>query len=190
MFYVFSLKKFLRNFIPFAIVSLLCFLGFSAFNMKFPLRYLDIIEKYAEVHDVDPVLISSIINVESRFNRYAVSPVGASGLMQIMETTAVWIAEEMGIENFVYQDMIFDPEVNINMGTWYINRLINIYGELSVALAAYNAGSGNVTRWLNDPEFSKDNETLFYIPFGETRRYVERVDTSMKVYDFLLRWRR
>lgn len=187
MFYFLDLRKVLKIVIPLSALTLLFYAGASVFNSRFPLKYFDIIERYAQVHGVDPVLVSSIINVESRFNRYAVSPVGASGLMQIMEPTAVWAAEKMGIENFVYSEMIFDPEININIGTWYINRLINQYGELPVALAAYNAGSGNVTSWLNDPELSEDGVTLSYIPFGETRRYVKRVDINMKIYAFLLR---
>jgi len=131
--------------------------------------------------------MTSIINIESRFNRFAVSPAGASGLMQIMEPTAIWIAERMGIENFDYQTMIFDPEVNINMGTWYIRHLMEMHYNLDVALAAYNAGMGNVANWLQNPEFSSDGKTLDYIPFRETRNYVERVNLSMRVYRFLMR---
>ena len=189
MFYILNLRKLLKVAIPLFVIALLLYAGISIFNLRFPLKYFDIIERYSQIYGVDPVIISSIISVESRFNSNAVSPVGASGLMQIMEPTAVWAAQEIGIENFVYSDMIFDPEININIGTWYINRLINTYGELSVALAAYNAGSGNVTRWLGDPEFSEDGVTLSYIPFGETRRYVERVNRSMKIYSFLIRWK-
>ena len=154
-------------------------------NNRFPLRYVDIINHYANIHGVDPILIASIINVESRFNPRAVSPVGASGLMQIMEGTAYWIAEQMEIEDFVYSTMIFDPYININMGTWYISRLKNIYDTKDVALAAYNAGSGRVNSWLSDPDFSDDGITLTNIPFRETRNYVERVNLNMRIYSVL-----
>lgn len=187
MFYFFNLRKGLKVIVPIFIIILPILAGIYVFNLRFSLKYYDIIERYATIHGVDPVLISSIINVESGFNREAVSPAGASGLMQIMEPTAVWAAEELGIENFNYQDMIFDPEININIGTWYINRLINQFGDLNVALAAYNAGSGNVSSWLANPQFSKDGKTLNYIPFGETSSYVRRIDFNMRVYSFILR---
>lgn len=156
------------------------------FNSYFPLRYLDIINRYSSIHNVDPVLVASIINVESRFNPYAVSHAGASGLMQLMPGTAEWIAETLGIDNFNFNEDIFNPEVNINMGTWYISRLLNNHYDISVALAAYNAGSGNVANWLSDSNFSNDGLTLDYIPFGETRRYVSVVLVSMYAYRFRL----
>ena len=156
-------------------------------NSRFPVMYTDIIAYHADYYGLDPILITSIINVESGFNRTAVSPAGASGLMQIMEPTANWIAQEMGFYDFDYEQMIFDPDINIKMGTWYINRLINIYSNLDVALAAYNAGSGRVNSWLVDPEFSSDGETLSHIPFTETRNYVRRMDINMRIYRVLAR---
>lgn len=156
--------------------------GYVALEMRFPLRYVAIIERYAQIHEVDPVLVAAIINVESRFRPYVVSPAGASGLMQIMPGTGAWAAEQLNIEDFVYETMIFDPAININIGTWYIQRLINGHETVDVALAAYNAGSGNVANWLNTPEFSSDGKTLDYIPFGETRRYVQRINQSKQVY--------
>jgi len=141
--------------------------------------------RHANIHGLDPILIASIINVESGFNERAVSPAGASGLMQIMETTAYWIAEELGLVHFSYADMIFVPEINIKLGTWYINRLLNTYATKEVALAAYNAGSGRVNSWLLDPQFSDDGETLSHIPFLETRNYVNRVEINMQIYRVL-----
>ena len=154
------------------------------FNNYFPLRYLDIINRYSEIHNVDPVLVAAIINVESRFDRYAVSRAGASGLMQLMPGTAIWVAEALGIESFDFDRDIFNPEINIRMGTWYIARLINNHAELPVALAAYNAGSGNVASWLANPLYSSNGITLDYIPFGETRRYVSVVLASIHAYRF------
>lgn len=148
---------------------------------RFPINYLHIIEHYAAVHEVDPVLIAAIINVESGFNPNAVSPAGASGLMQLMPSTARWAAEQIGMENFNCE-MIFHPYININLGTWYIRRLMDNHKDFNVALAAYNAGSGNVARWLDDPKFSSDGLTLDYIPFGETRRYVSRIQTNLWIY--------
>ena len=175
------MKKFIRTVFLLGAVGV-AVAGLYAVNTRFPLRYVELIQRYASLHDVDPVLVASIINVESRFRPEVVSPVGASGLMQIMPGTGKWAAEHIGIYPFVYDEMIFDPAVNINIGTWYIRRPVNSHAEVDVALAAYNAGSGNVARWLADADFSSDGKTLDYIPFGETRRYVERVNRNKQVY--------
>ncbi|MCL1995396.1 MAG: lytic transglycosylase domain-containing protein [Defluviitaleaceae bacterium] len=166
----------------FPIIILGALFALYLFNTNFPLRYLNIIEHYAQIHDVDPVLVASIINVESRFDRYAVSHAGASGLMQLMPNTAVWAAEELGIEDFYFDEMVFDPHININIGTWYIRSLLDSHHTMPVALAAYNAGRGNVASWLANPNYSVDGYTLTYIPFGETRRYVDMVLLSMHAY--------
>ena len=154
------------------------------FNFYFPLKYTDIIEKHAASYNLDPVLVASIINVESRFRHGAVSHAGASGLMQLMPGTANWVAQEVGIADFYFNDMIFEPHINIQLGSWYLRRLIDNHSTLPVALAAYNAGSGNVASWLDNPDFSSNGTTLDYIPFGETRRYVDRVQLNIHAYRF------
>lgn len=154
----------------------------------FPMRYSDIIEIYADKYDLPRELIYAIIRAESSFNRNAVSHRGASGLMQIMEQTANWAAEQIGIEGYDYS-RIFEPEINIQIGSWYINRLIRQFGgNLDTALAAYNAGSGNVSSWLR--EQGSDDFTLEFIPFPETRNYVRRVRIYQDVYRILLWVRR
>lgn len=174
------MKKLKLLLLPFVFLGFLFFI--LLFNYYFPVRYLTIIENYAAIYGVDPVLVASIINVESRFNRYAVSRAGASGLMQLMPGTAYWAAQEIGLESFSFEEMIFDPNININMGTWYIRRLLDLNNSVEVALAAYNAGSGNVANWLNDPHISPDGKTLENIPFPETRRYVTMVLISTYAY--------
>ena len=159
--------------------------GIYATRRFFPMKYCNVIERYATKYDLPPELIYAIIRAESSFNRYAVSHAGASGLMQIMEPTGVWAAEQMGLVDFDYEH-IFEPELNIHIGTWYINRLIRQFGgNLDTALAAYNAGSGNVNSWLN--EQGSTDHSLERIPFGETRNYVERVNLYQNVYRILLR---
>jgi len=159
--------------------------GMYATRRFFPMMYCEIIEHYAAKYDLPPELIYAIIRAESSFNRYAISHAGASGLMQIMEPTGVWAAEQIGLSYFDYA-YIFEPEINIHIGTWYINRLIRQFGgNVDTALAAYNAGSGNVSGWLN-AQGSTDN-SLTDIPFGETRNYVARVNFYQNVYRILLR---
>jgi len=163
------------------------FVGVYGMRRFFPMKYSDVIERYAAKYDLPPELVYAIIRAESSFNRYAVSRAGASGLMQIMERTGDWAAEQIGIEDYDFA-RIFEPEVNIQIGTWYINRLLwQFGGNLETALAAYNAGSGNVSGWLRE-QGSTDN-SLEHIPFGETRNYVARVQTYKEIYRIMLRFR-
>lgn len=183
----------MKKFIAFLLCLTLCLavvgiVGIAFVNNRFPLRYVDIVNENAEMFDLDPAFVFAVIHAESRFNSRAVSRVGASGLMQIMESTAYWIAPRVGLDDFDYEVHIFDPEINIRLGVYYLHNLANAFGDLEVALAAYNAGRGNVHRWLNDPEFSSDGVTLDYIPFSETRNYLIRVADNERIYTFLLRF--
>jgi len=153
-------------------------------NIRFPVRYLDIIRENAG--DLEPSLILAVIMAESSFRQGAESHAGAQGLMQLMPATAQEIAGQMGIENFEPSD-VWQPEINIAMGSFYLNRLKNLFGgNLDLALAAYNAGQGNVNRWLADPEFSNDGQTLDVIPFAETHNYLRRVHFNQRVYQIIL----
>lgn len=160
--------------------------GLYLFEHYFPLQHVALIQYYAEQHGVDPALVAAIINVESRFDTQAVSRAGASGLMQLMPGTAQWVADAIGLDMFEVEQHIFDPATNINLGTWYIARLMGNHHDLTGALAAYNAGSGNVASWLQDPALSSDGLTLAHIPFPETQRYVAVVTAILPVYRFRL----
>ena len=110
--------------------------------------YLEYVEKYADEYNVDKYLIYAIIKAESNFDEKAVSSKGAKGLMQLMQTTAEEIAEKINIE--VSEENILEPDININLGTKYISILIKKYENINLALAAYNAGSGNVDGWISN----------------------------------------
>ncbi|MCL2405637.1 MAG: lytic transglycosylase domain-containing protein [Defluviitaleaceae bacterium] len=156
-----------------------------AVNMRFPVRYMHIIEAHAG--EIDPSVILAVIMAESSFRPNVQSPAGAQGLMQLMPTTAEWLAGLMGKQDFD-PDSIWDPQVNIAMGSFYLNWLKRRYqGDINLALAAYNAGQGRVNSWLADPEISSDGRTLDIIPFPETRNYVERVEINRRVYAVILR---
>lgn len=150
-----------------------------AAERAFPLRYEAYIEKYADKYGLDKYLVMGVICAESKFDPTAHSGV-AKGLMQITDDTAEWIAERLGTD--FYEDMAYDPETGISMGCCYLAYLMGIYENEDTALAAYNAGMGNVWKWLSDESYSADGETLFDMPYGETKKYVKRVRRLEALY--------
>jgi soluble lytic murein transglycosylase len=99
----------------------------------------------------------------------------------------MWAAEVLGIEGYD-PEMLYEPETNIMIGCWYVHMLKKEFGDnLRTVIAAYNGGSGNVTRWLADERYSSDGRTLDHIPFGETRGYVEKVIKNYRIYSNLYR---
>lgn len=156
-------------------------------SFVFPLYYRDEINKYSEIYDLDPFLVASVIKVESGYNKNAVSIKDARGLMQIGPSTGKWASEVLTVENY-NSDMLFEPELNIRFGTWYIRQLKSEFKEdVDLVLAAYNAGSGNVSNWLMDERYSKDGENLSYIPFEETSNYLDKVKFNHKAYSMIYR---
>lgn len=141
----------------------------------YPVEYASVIDEYSRRHHLDPFLVTSIILIESNFERNAESVKGACGLMQLMPETANWIAEQMGHTLPIQANDLFDPELNIKLGTWYLASLYSQFGDWVVAVAAYNGGRGNVQKWLDEKRWSGEFETISDIPFGETRSYVARV---------------
>lgn len=151
----------------------------------YPYRYRAVIEKNAEMHDIDPLLVAAVIRVESRFHPEAESGKGALGLMQIMPATAEWIAEQLGESGFA-PEMLHDPEVNIRFGCWYLSSLSREFdGRLPVIIAAYNGGRGHVSRWLEDGTWSGEYDDRSQIPFGETRHFLTRVWRTYRIYQYL-----
>ncbi|MEG2291276.1 MAG: lytic transglycosylase domain-containing protein [Clostridium sp.] len=137
--------------------------------------------KYSKLYNLDPYLIAAIIKTESSFNSEIISSMGATGLMQIMPSTAEWIATNIGIENFS-QAMLQNPEINIQMGCWYLSYLQKQFTHKNEVLAAYNGGMGNVLKWLNDQRYSDNGEVIHTIPFKETLGYIEKVDVVYNQY--------
>ena len=175
----------MKKWIAFVIIFFLTITaGVMAVNLRFPVRHLDIVQEHAGELDVS--LILAVIMAESSFREDARSPVGAQGLMQLMPSTAAEIAVRMGMTNFQPED-VWRPEVNIAMGSFYLNRLVAMFGCEELALAAYNAGQGRVNRWLADPEVSYDGTRLDKIPFTETRNYLRRVQRNRQIYEIILR---
>ena len=176
----------LKRFILFLLILIIVSIGVK-YGLKkyvFPYEYKEYVEKYSSEYNLDPLLVLSVIRAESGFNEKSQSNKGAKGLMQIMDTTGDWISEELGIYYF-FPSMLYDPELNIRFGCWYLDNLRGEFTDLELVIAAYNAGSGNVAKWLKDEECSKDGRTLSYIPFNETKKYVDRVKTNYNIYKYL-----
>lgn|SRR5690554_3430659 len=141
----------------------------------YPLEFEELTKEVAARYDIDPLLVTAMMRVESDFNPNAVSPKGARGLMQLMPETAAWAAERLNLAEYEHDDL-FDPEINISIGVWYLAALLRQFdGDLVLALAAYNGGPTNVSRWLREERWSGSIETLEDVPFRETREYIQKV---------------
>jgi soluble lytic murein transglycosylase len=139
-------------------------------EVTLPLRHEDIIRQQARDKDLDPSLIAAVIYAESHF-RDQTSAAGARGLMQITPQTADEIARRSGGTEFEQGDL-GTPQINISYGSWYLRWLLDHYGgNETLAVAAYNAGTGNVDKWIATDPGLRANE----IPFPETREYVAKV---------------
>jgi soluble lytic murein transglycosylase len=141
-------------------------------RLWYPLRYEQIVRGHARNYSLDPALLAAVIYQESKFKADARSSSGAVGLMQLLPDTAKGIALHTGGTQFRVEDL-FDPEINVRYGAWYLRHLIRKYGDEETALAAYNAGQDNVDRW---------REAGRGIQFAETRAYVKRVEELKGIY--------
>lgn len=148
----------------------------------YPLKYKKFIFIEAKKYDLDPYLIAAVIYVESRFDPKAHSRSGACGLMQVMPETGKWIADKINLTDFQENDL-YDPEINIKTGCWYLNNLREQFADnLLLVLAAYNGGHGNVTDWLEQEVWNGEWKKISQIPFPETRSYVRDVALAYKRY--------
>ena len=153
-------------------------------RLIYPLDYQETVIEYSDINKLEPEFVMAIIKVESNFVEDAHSG-KASGLMQLTDETADWVAARVGMD--VEEINLMDPDDNIRLGCYYIRYLIDYYnGNVNVALAAYNGGMGNVNRWLEDSRYSDDGITLSRIPFEETRDYVKKVNRETKRYKKML----
>ena len=141
-------------------------------RLWYPLRYASIVRGHAASYRLDPALVAAVIEHESKFNADARSSTGAIGLMQLQPATAKGIALRTGGSKFVVSDL-YDPEINVRYGAWYLRHLLDKYHDERTALAAYNAGQENVDRWRREHE---------QVQFPETRAYVARVERLKGIY--------
>jgi soluble lytic murein transglycosylase len=141
-------------------------------RIHYPLRYEQIVRGHARNYRLDPALLAAVIYQESKFKADAKSSSGAIGLMQLQPETAKGIAIRTGGSRFETSDL-YNPEINIRYGSWYLRHLLSKYDDEKLALAAYNAGQRNVDTWRSEGKG---------IQFSETRAYVDRVEHLKGVY--------
>jgi soluble lytic murein transglycosylase len=150
-------------------------------NFLYPLAYWESVEPLSVRNSVDPLLVLAIIREESRFDKEALSPAGAIGLMQLMPQTALTLEKSIkaGIRD---EDDLRDVRKNLSAGIYYLSRLIKEFGGYPQAIAAYNAGEPAVRKWLGQGRYEYADEFIEDIPYEETRNYVKRVLTSYYEY--------
>jgi len=170
-----------RRVVPIAVLVVLVAAGLVYFRngqptwferIRYPLHYEQIVRGHAKNYHLDPALLAAVIYQESKFQADAKSSSGAIGLMQLRPQTAEGIAIRTGGTHFQVSDL-YNPEINVRYGSWYLRHLLDKYGDERDALAAYNAGQRNVDEWRAE---GKD------IQFPETRAYVDRVEHLKGVY--------
>lgn len=141
----------------------------------YPLKYEDYIVESAVETGADPYLIMAIIRAETKFDPEGTSHAGAQGLMQLMPATIKQIIDE-GNFSPTLEDIAYDPATNIRLGSWYLHYLTEQFnGNKVAAVAAYNAGQGNVKKWLKNKIWDGTLQNADQIPFKETRDYLKKV---------------
>lgn len=181
-----KMKKFNKKFFIILAVCI-CVIVLCISNYKNILKkiyktdYSQYVEKYSYENNVDPLLVYSIIKAESNFDEGALSNKGATGLMQLMDETAKEVANNEVME-YESGSTLYNAEENIKIGIIYFSQLLNSFKNLNLALAAYNAGYGNVKAWIEKGIIKDDGSDIENIPFKETNMYVRKILRDYKIY--------
>jgi soluble lytic murein transglycosylase len=154
----------------------------SFWRVAFPLPFREPLERHARQQSLDPFVVAGLIRQESEFNPKAVSVANAHGLTQVMPSTGKWLSRPNGISRF-HSSMLFQPEINLKLGTYYLSQLLNsLQGKWEQALASYNGGKSRVLRWIEWGNYREPAEFVETIPLRETRDYVQIVMRNAEVY--------
>ena len=150
----------------------------------YPSPYLNLINKYSKVYDINPACAYAVMREESNFKNDIVSYKNAIGLMQIIPSTGKFISQKLRINDYD----LTDPEDNIKMGTYYLKFLERYFDKKEYILASYNAGPGNAKKWHSIYKNFSDDIKLELIPIYETRNYIRKVMQSYFIYDYLIKY--
>ncbi len=172
-----------RKSIPIVITVAILFFAALFFGIRaaFPRRY----GNAAQQSGVEPSLVYAVMKAESGFDEHAKSRAGAIGLMQLKPSTAEFICGRFNIP--FEASRLEEGEYNAILGCTYLKYLIDKFEITETALAAYNAGEGTVSKWLEEKAYSDDGKRLKSIPYKETRQYVKKVLRCRKIYEILYR---
>jgi len=158
------------------------YLPLELWQSLYPIYYEDTIRERALEYEIDPLLVLAMIREESRFNSWNESVAGARGLMQIIFSTGEWIAQKLNLEDF-NDEMLFDPEVNIDLGCWYIDYLNERFSNDSIlVISGYNAGPGTTSKWLKQYNRADLDNFVENVPYSETREHIKKVIKSYQMY--------
>jgi soluble lytic murein transglycosylase len=158
-----------------------------AWKAHYPMAYKNLVNKYAKIYNIDPYWILSIMREESHFRENTLSRSNAHSLMQILPSTGKWIAQKVGHRPY-RQSHLWNPEVNIKFGSWYLKYLSDLFnGDLFLASASYNGGQGNIQRKVEKGPYAHLGvlERLDHVPMSETRDYYKKVMGSYWNYQRL-----
>ncbi|MBQ2862818.1 MAG: lytic transglycosylase domain-containing protein [Clostridia bacterium] len=180
-------KAFIRSVTVIIIFALSIAIGYyssllwdKAEKNLYPLRYAEFVDDASESFGVPKKIIYAVIKTESDFDSTAQSSAGAIGLMQIAPATFEEISGKLG--DSYEKGMMYDPETNIRYGTYYLSYLYRYFEDWDLVFAAYNAGMGNVSSWLDDTQYSDGQGHLVNIPFAETSQYVKKINDAINKY--------
>ncbi len=183
-----NLKIIKKCIIPVLALIIILIILFSVIRIQdivikqiYPQKYSEYVTKYSDEYGIDSMLIYAIIKAESNFNPNIKSSSNAMGLMQLIEDTAKETASKVGIQ--YTEGCLYDPETNINLGIRYYSELLEEYdNNYLLALTAYNAGTGNLKKWIEQGIIKPDGSNIEDIPYKETNNYVRKIVRDYNIY--------
>lgn len=162
------------------IATVVLAISFCNVVIKYPQKYQTQVEYVCKNFDIPEHTFYALINTESGFNPNAKSPAGAIGLTQILPSTAQYICIKNNMDFSSFD--LYNPNDNLYLGAIYLKYLIDKFDNIYTSLASYNAGETVVRNWLKDTRYSKDELTLYNIPYKETNNYIKKIKNSEKIY--------
>lgn len=158
----------------------------GAERMLYPRKYEALVDQWAETYELDPLLVDAFIRTESGFDPQATSTVDARGLMQMTEETFIWLRSKIAPDEGLTFADLYDPEVSIRFGCYYLHLCLTRYnGDVATAAAAYHSGWGTVDQLLQIEEHSADGETLQGFPYNQMHHYVNKITACYQTYQRL-----
>ena len=155
------------------------------YRLLYPLYYTNLLQKHTTKYEIDPLFVAAMIREESRYNADIVSYAGAIGLMQIMPANGPEFASRLKIPRFNTK-MLYNPDINIQMGSWYMKSLMDQFDNNHALVAgAYNGGPGRMRRWIAAKQIPDLDEFIEDIGIDQTRRHIKKVIDSYNIYQEL-----